>query len=115
MSPELASTSRYDGQPRVSLLYVFRRIAAPSRQFRSRIPVDAATPTIASSRTPTPLCDLSWAAPLRALRIAPMITVIVTVRRPLSSLRVSAVCCRRLHSLPPHRRGRLRSPDCAAL
>ncbi|KAJ7112637.1 hypothetical protein C8R44DRAFT_882400 [Mycena epipterygia] len=54
----------------------------------------------------------------------------VTVRGPLSSLRVVAVsalrvyvlcsprvhypACRCLNSLPPHRRGRLRSPDCAA-
>ncbi|KAJ7112648.1 hypothetical protein C8R44DRAFT_882410 [Mycena epipterygia] len=126
--PELASTSRYDGQPRVALLYVLKRIVPPSRQFRSRIPLDAAAPTvIASSRTP----PLTWAAPLRTLRPAPVITVTVTVRGPLSSLRMSAmsalrVCvlcsprvhypaCRRLHSLPLHRRGRLRSPGCVAL
>ncbi|KAJ7112595.1 hypothetical protein C8R44DRAFT_882359 [Mycena epipterygia] len=103
-----------------------------SRQFRNRIPLDAAAPTvIASSRTPTPLCDLAWAAPLCTLRPAPVTTVKVTVRGPLSSLRVFAVsalrvyllcsprvhytACRRLLSFPLHRRGGLRSPDCTAL
>ncbi|KAJ7112579.1 hypothetical protein C8R44DRAFT_882343 [Mycena epipterygia] len=63
------------------------------------------TPTIPSSRTPTPACDLAWAAPLYTLRPAPVITVTVTVRAPLSSClrclrRASASCAQRAFIIP---------------